>query len=323
MMKKPLIPLFVIYSLFGLAFGQNSVQLAVLPFSSLGVDDASTLTAHALLSQELARLGRFTIMAEKQVVEAAGQKSCFEKECALTLGQALQADQVLLCSLNRLGEKVIVQYLLLEVKSGSTLLNDNTTSNTIEDLETVMKRVALCVYSLKPFSETGQVGLITQKETDTPERKTARKYMGLSFGYLYPQNGYDNAERSFAMDLRTGYEMNRYTIGSQLAAQKGFAWNIYASYLLSVQDLCPYVGGAFGFHWVSHEQEPIYYIDQQNGYYNYQEDKRKGDGFEVRLHSGVRLFRTYNFQVLINVDYAVTFNDFDDRAIVFTIGLLR
>ncbi len=318
MLKKILL-----FALCTAAFSQTRVQLAVLPFSSLGIDDASTLTAHALLNQELEKFNRFTVLPEKQVSDAAGETACFEKECALAKGRLLQADQVLLCSLNRLGEKVIVQYWLLEVQSGHTLLSDNTTSNTIEDLETVMKRVALCVNDLKPFSQTSQVGLITQKETNEPERKSARKYMGFSFGYLYPQQGYDDAERSFAMDLRTGYEMNHYTIGSHIAANKGFAWNIYASYLLSVKDICPYVGGAFGFHWVSHEQEPIYYIEPQTGYYTYQEDKRKGDGFELRLHSGVRMFRTYNFQVLINVDYAVTFNDFDDRSVVFTLGLLR
>ena len=322
-MERAMLKKLLFFALCTAALSQNTTHLAVLPFSSLGIDDASRLTAQALLNQELGKFGRFTVLAEQQVVEAIGEKSCFDKECALATGRTLQVDQVLQCSLNRLGEKIIVQYWLLNVNSGSTLLNDNTTSNTIEDLETVMKRVALCVHDLKPFAQTSQVGLITQKETNVPERKSARKYMDFSFAYLYPQEGYDHADRSFAMDLRTGYEMNRYTIGSQLAANRGFAWNIYASYLLSVKDICPYVGGAFGFHWISHEQESEYYFDPANGYYTYREDERKGDGFEVRLHSGVRLFRTYNFQVLINVDYAITFNDFDDRAVVFTIGLLR
>jgi hypothetical protein len=212
--------------------------------------------------------------------------------------------------------------LLVDVKSGNNLLNDNVTSSSVGDLETVMKRVALCVTLLKPFDETGQIGLITKKETLEPRRKNAHKYMGLSFGYLYPQNGYDDKQRHFAMDLRTGFEMNKLTIGSQLAIQHGFAWNIYGSYLLTKTDVCPYLGGAFGFHWVSHETRTVYYIADQ--YYPIpQEDKRKGDGFELRLHSGMRLFRTFNFQVLVNVDYAVTLNDFDDRAVIFTIGLLR
>ena len=152
----------------------DRVRLAILPFATLGVDDASTLTAQSLLHQELDKLNKMEIIPEKQTTEAVGGQTCFEKDCALKVGHALAADRVLLCSLNRLGEKVIIQYFVVAVKDGSYLLNDNTTSTTVEDLEVVMKRVAVCVTTLKPFSETAQVDLITQKEALEPQRKSAR-----------------------------------------------------------------------------------------------------------------------------------------------------
>ncbi len=297
-------------------------RLGVLPFATLGIDEASALTAQALFRQELDKSGRYELMPANEIQEKAGDRFCSEAACGYALGRSLNADQVLLCSLNRLGEKVIVQYLLLDVAGTRILLNDNTTANSVEDLETVMKRMALSVITLKPLQETAQVGLITKKETLEPRRRSARKYMGLSFGYLYPQKGYDESSRSFAMDLRTGYEIDQVSLGSQLAIQKGFAWNIYASYLMTRTDVCPYIGGAFGFHWVSHESHGTMFTDA-NGYSYYREDGRKGDGFEFRAHSGLRLFRTYNFQILLNLDYAITLNDFDDRAVIFTIGLLR
>ena len=300
---------------------QSGGRMAILPFTTLGIDQASALTAQSLLRQEMEKLHGSQFIPEKATLEAAGEQGCFDKECAAELGRKLDADRVLLCSLNRLGEKVIVQYSVVDVKQGQYLLNDNTTSTSLEDLETVMKRVALCATTLRPFSETGQIGLITQKETLEPRRKAARKYMGLSFGYLYPQQGFDDEQRTFAADFRTGYEMNQFTVGSQIAVQHGFGWNIYTSYLFTDTDICPYLGGAAGFHWVSHETYPR--IMPQNGSYYSVEDNREGDGFEVRLHTGLRLFRTYNFQVLLNMDYSITFNDYDDRAIIFTIGLLR
>jgi len=52
-------------------------------------------------------------------------------------------------------------------------------------------------------------------------------------------------------------------------------------------------------------------------------DKKRGDGLELIASTGIKAFRTYNFQVLLNLDYSYTFNDFDDRSLVFTIGLLR
>ena len=119
-----------------------------------------------------------------------------------------------------------------------------------------------------------------------------------------------NVNRFFTLDFRTGTEINDFAIGMQLAARKGFAVNIYTTYLLSRKDVCPYIGGAFGFHWVSH---PGFDDD----------DDINCDGFEFTANMGVRLFHTYNFQVLFNFAYAVTFNDFDDKAIIFTIGLLR
>lgn len=301
----------------------QKTRLAVTPFATLGVDPASAQTAYALLRQELAKSEELVLLPEAPISEALQDRTCFETECAVALGRTLSADRVLLCSLNRLGEKVIVQYLLVDVAGAKNLLSDNTTSSTIEDLETVMKRIARCVQTLRPFEESGHVGLITQRETFEPRRKSARKYMGLSFGYLYPQNGYDEADRHFAADLRTGYEMSQFTVGSQLAVQHGFAWNIYGSYLLTDTDVCPYVGGALGFHWVSHESPSHWVYDGNQQYPYYEEDKREGDGFELRLHTGARFFRTYNFQVLLNLDYAISFNDFDDRALVLTIGLLR
>lgn len=300
----------------------KKLRLGVLPFTTLGIDEASALTAQALLRQELDKSGRYELIPDTAMQEKAGDRFCSEAACGYALGRSLNAAQVLLCSLNRLGEKVIVQYLLLDIAETKILLNDNTTSNSVEDLETVMKRMARSILALKPLQETAQIGLITRRETLEPRRRSARKYMGLSFGYLYPQKGYEEPDRSFAMDLRTGYEIDQFSLGSQLAIQKGFAWNIYGSYLWTRTDVCPYIGAAFGFHWVSHETRGTMHTDA-NGCSYYREDERKGDGFEIRAHSGLRLFRTYNFQILFNLDFAVTLNDFDDRAVIFTIGLLR
>jgi hypothetical protein len=69
-----------------------------------------------------------------------------------------------------------------------------------------------------------------------------------------------------------------------------------------------------GFHWVSHEFD----------YYDYYTEREKrGDGIEVLISGGVLAFGTYDFRVLLNVDYSVTFNDYDDRALVLTIGIMR
>jgi len=83
--------------------------------------------------------------------------------------------------------------------------------------------------------------------------------------------------------------------------------------LFSKKDVCPYLGGAFGFHWVNHEH-----------IYDYGSSKsKKGDGFEIAANGGVKLFHTFDFQVMANLAYSYTFNNYDDEALIFTVGLLK
>ena len=303
---------------FGLTLGQTggsgptdtSAQapgkMAILPLHSLGIDYVSTQTAELLLRQEVGKLVTVEMISESNTRRVAGDTPCTDVACAAEIGEKLGADQVVFCSLSRLGEKIVIQYGLADVASRKGLIMDNTTSETVEDLEAVMKRVAASIVSRKPIDQTAEVGAIMERETGVPRRRSALGVNGISFGYLYPQNGYDNDDRSFTFDYRRGYEMERIAVGAQFALRKGIALNIYTSYLITKTDFCPYIGGAFGFHWISHSDK-----------------NKRSDGFEFIINTGIRAFRTYNFQVLLNFDYAFALNDFNDEAIVFTIGLLH
>ena len=288
----------------------SAETLAVLPFYSLGIDEISIQIAESILKNDIQKLSTMHIISQNKTIESLAGEQCTEVVCAVEIGKKLDADLVLITNLSKLGEKIIIQYNLVDVNKGQSTVLDNTTSNTIEDLEVVMKRIAMSVVEQKPLAQTVEVGAIMEKEDDIPKRRSARRFWGLSFGYLYPQHGYDkDYERSFTLDLRSGYEIGNIAVGLQLAARYGFASNIYSSYLFSKKDICPYVGGALGFHWVAH-----------NDWYD---NNKRSDGMEFIANAGIRAFRTYNFQVILNIDYAITFNDFDDRALIITIGLLK
>jgi TolB-like protein len=284
----------------------SAETIAVLPFYSLGIDEISIQTAESILKNDIQKLSSLHIISQEKTIESLAGEQCTEVVCAVEIGKELDADLILIMNLSKLGEKIIIQYNLVDVNKGQSTVMDNTTSNTIEDLEVVMNRIAMSVVEQKPFAQTVEVGAIIEKEEDTPRRRSGKKFIGLSFGYLYPQHGYDkDYERSFTLDLRSGYEVGNVAVGLQFAARYGFASNIYASYLFSKKDICPYAGGALGFHWVFHE------------------DNQRSDGIEFIANAGIRAFRTYNFQVILNIDYAFTFNDFNDRALIITIGLLK
>jgi hypothetical protein len=183
-----------------------------------------------------------------------------------------------------------------------------------------MKRIASNIVEMKTTEENAQVGNIVKEETEEPLRRSSRKNIGLSFGYLFPQNGYDNNDdKSFTINLHLDYELEELAVGLLLGARNGFAMNVYGEYLFSSTDICPYAGGAFGFHWVSHEQHQITPYDPGSPVNTI---NKKSDGFELTFNTGFRLLHTYNFQVLLNLEYIMTFNDYDDQAIVFTIGIL-
>jgi hypothetical protein len=304
-------------------FSQSAVpkKMAILPFNAIGVDETSAQTAESILRLEIGKLSAVDIVSEKRMVQNVGADTCADLNCAVEIGRNLDADQVVLCKLARLGEKIIVQYFLADVSTQKLIIEDRMTAVHVEDLDEVMKRVAASLVKSESAEKTAEVGVITEQETQTPRRRTARKTSGFSFGYLYPRHGYDDSKRSFAMDFRTGAELQNVAVGMQLFIRKGFGMNIFTSYLFSKKDVCPYLGGAFGFHWVSHDHYSDYYYTT-DGYYQ-EREKKEDDGFELNLDAGVRLFHTYNFQIIVNLGYSYTINDYDDQAVLFTFGLLR
>lgn len=283
-------------------------KLAIVPLNSIGIEPAYVQTAESLLRMEINRIGNLDIISERRTREAMEDDYCDDTECAIEIGKAVKADQVLLCNLNALGDKIIVQYNLLEVATGKRLVTDQTTALNVEDLEAVMKRVAISVATKQPFNKNVEVGTVVGKESFESLRRAARYNFGIGFGYLFPSYGYDDDNRSFTINAYLDYEVPDYAVGLMIGARNGFAINLYGNYLFSKTDICPYLGASLGFHWVAHER---FFLDD-----------KEGDGIGLGLIGGIRLFHTYTFQLFIQGEYIMTFNDFNDKAFVFTLGIL-
>ncbi len=306
----------------GLLYAQEEkiTSMLILPFDANGIDPVYVQTAQSILRVEIRKYGKIGVISEAKTEESLNGSDCFTTDCAVDVALHAGADQVAGCRLAALGEKIIVQYFLMNVSSGKPILMDQISAVSIEDLEPVMKRVASNIVEVKASGSNVQVGNIVQEETVEPLRRSSRKNIGLSFGYVFPQEGYDNDKKSFSLNLHLDYEMEVLAVGMLFGVRDGFAMNVYGDYLFSKTDICPYLGGAFGFHWVSHNRdnftvatEPGYTVDNSS---------RDTDGFELTFNTGLRILHTYNFQILLNLEYIITFNDYNDKAIVFTIGIL-
>ena len=282
-------------------------KIAVLPFTYNGVDSVFVQTADAMLRLEISRLDSFNLIQQKLTSEVLLNNDCIfsDNDCAVKIGNELGAEQVLTGNLSALGDKIIVQYFLIDVLTSEDIIIDQITAANVEDLEVVMKRIAKSINEKKSINQDVEVGQVTETETKNSLRRGSNKNIVVSFGYLYPSNGYDDIDNSLVFDLRYGFELDEAALGLMLGIRSGFAMNIYGQYLFTKTDFCPYLGGALGFHWVSHDL----FGD-------------KADGFELSLNTGIRAFRTYSFEILINFEYIITFNKFNDRAFVFTVGIL-
>ena len=286
----------------------STQKLVIVPLNSIGIEPVYVQTAESILRMEINRTSALNIISERRTREFMEDDYCDDTECAIEIGNALNADQVLLCNLNALGEKIIVQYSLIELPSGRRLVTDQTTALNVEDLEAVMKRVAVSVVTKQSFNKNVEVGSVVGKESVESLRRAARYNFGIGFGYLFPSHGYDNDNRSFTINAYLDYEVPDYAVGLMIGARNGFAINLYGNYLFTKTDVCPYLGASLGFHWVAHD--------------NFFFDNQEGDGIGLGLIGGIRLFHTYTFQLFIQGEYIMTFNDYNDKAFVFTLGIL-
>lgn len=291
----------------------TSGKIAVLPFVSSDIDPASVQTAESLLRMDLGKVSLLDVISEKKVLAAIGDNECTDEECAIDIGKKLDADEVLLCKLNPLGEKIIIQYILVETSTDKNILAEQATATSLEDLDVVMQRVALSVVNHNPFSDNVEVGNVVNQETIEPKSRASRFNFGVGFGYLFPTDGYDNDDKSFTFNLYFDYEIPDVAVGMMLGARNGVAIALYGNYLFSRTDLCPYIGGGLGFHWVYHDGSTSS---------NTTGSETNEDGIGLGLGAGLRILHTYDIQLFINVEYIITFNDYNDKSIVLTIGIL-
>lgn len=305
----------LLLNLFPSAFAQE--RLAVLPLRGNGVEASTQESVYSLLSADIRKLKKYEVISEQEILLLVGDQVCSDIECAVAIGKQARAAQVVFGSLNKLGEKIILQYSLVDVSTGEVLISDNLSALRVEDLDQVAGRVATSIVQQTPAAKTVEVGSVTEQEALEPGTRKANSSWGIAFGYLYPDKGYDDKRRIIVWDFRSLYEMRSLAVDALFGLRNGISLNVGFLYLFSRKDFSPFAGAGVGFHAVSHEK----YYDYPYSYHGQQEEP--GDGIEFLVKSGLLAFRTYDFRVIATIEYSMTLNDFDDRAVVFTIGVMR
>lgn len=291
-----------------LALAARAERVGVAPVGGSALDGDEARVARSLLINELQKASPGDLVAE---LDDGGRGEASAVEW-LELARSLAFDRLAIASVDRLGAKLILQVRLLDVATERSLLADSTPLSSLDQLDMAMRRAAQSIARQRPMERTREVGEVFEDEGLDGRSRRALEPTTLVAGYLYPSGaGYDGDSRRFTATLSHGIEDRNLAAGASVSWRGGPALLLYSDWLARPKDVCPYLGAAAGFHWVRHEE-----ISSRG-----ETDHDYDDGFHLALRGGLLLYRTYDFQLVLQVERAWTFNDSKDAAWLLTLGL--
>jgi hypothetical protein len=300
------------------ATGQTATL--ILPFHTVGVSDTTATVTRDLLAGELESRGVSLLGRAGALGLPSGPEGCDEIECATTLAQERQAAQVVFGSLSQLGEKIIVRVRALRVGDAAPYYTEQLSALTEEDLDTVMRRVAEGIAAGRANSDQATIESVTREETKAPNRRAGRSGIGVRAGAIFPDGDSYGGDRLTSLRLVYKFEGRGFIIES--TALLGLAWNgstaewtpldVFAGRLFGKGDVAGYLGGGLGIRSLAVERDvacrqcpPGDYCDCDYT------DTESATTLSADVGGGLIAFRTYSYQIVVDLRYHYVFADFD------------
>jgi TolB-like protein len=126
----------------------EATRIAILDFEPIGVPESEAATVSELFRSALFNTRRFTVIERSRMGEIFEEQGfvlsgCTDVECAVTAGQILGVEVILIGSLSRLGSKYILTVRGVDVSDARVVLNETAEhSGAVEDLSEVVNRLA-------------------------------------------------------------------------------------------------------------------------------------------------------------------------------------
>lgn len=292
----------------------------VLPWRTVGVSDTTAAVARDLLVGELEGRGISMLGRDEAQPLPAGLQGCDEVECATALARERQAAQVIFGSLSQLGEKVIVRVRALRVGEATPYYTDQISALTEEDLDTVMRRIAEGIAAGRANSDRATIESVTREETKTPRRRAGRSGIGLRAGAIFPDGNSYGDDRLTSLRLVYKYEANEFIIES--TALLGVAWgggtvewmplDVFAGRVFGKGDGAVYAGGGLGIRSVHVERDAACPACDPGTYcYCDETISDSATTLSADIGGGFIAFRTYSYQIVVDLRYHYVFESFD------------
>ncbi|MBD3180241.1 MAG: hypothetical protein GF417_12060 [Candidatus Latescibacteria bacterium] len=287
-----------------LTAGSSSASENVLlfRFRSTGVDEQLLDAVDQVFGDALTASGVYSPVRAYEVV---GNVQCYTPLCASGFAEDAGYRKALIGSLTRFGNKIIVNISLVEAGSSEVLHTAEGSSKTVEDLDIVLKRMARSISSGKTVEDTAEVGMITERDMEAGRRRSSFTTKGLRAGFLLPVgDSYGIAERLTSVDFVVQHDMLDYFLSGKTGVKWssgawGFTWlHTRIGRYFSRGDFSPFISAGLGL-----ESLKIEYEELENGRRSEYSDSKTG--FILSAGGGIALFRTYDFQFQLDLDYYI------------------
>ncbi len=306
-----------------------AAKIGVLALKPVGVDQETAEIVANLFAAELSNYG-YRVVNPDGMDAAAGEKlACYESDCAIEAGLTAKVEQVAFGSVSRLGEKHIVQVSVVNVLTEEVIWSGSLSAKTAEDLDMVAKRLAKSIVEGKEPEKTVEVGIVTEEEEEEPLRRRAFFVTGFKFGTLIPLGGYGGSGALMYGAATLWYEIPNMAVeatysfgfsGDLSDVEQGKASeqviDISLLYFLNKGDVTPFLKAGAGMSVLG------LYDDTGTAY-----GEGAAVGLGVNVGGGFVMFRTYDFRLVLETTYNISFVDvsgFDSphHGPKFTLGLL-
>ncbi len=282
-----------------------SERVLVFRFRGTGVDEDLLDAVAALFDQALDGEGRYQAVPAFEVI---GDVECREADCAAVRAREAGYGKAIIGSLTRLGSKVIVGVKLVDAAKRDVIQATEGAALSEEDLDVVLKRIAIAISKGKTIDATAEVGLITESEYTDVRKRDSFSTGGLRAGFMWPLAGsYGGVDRMTAIDLVFQHDTKDYFLAGKSGLNWGgdferdgssaFGLTLFEAKIgryLSRNDFSPFVSAGLGISWTR-----IRMAGPEG------EETDRGSGLSLSVGTGFAAFRTFDFQFQLGLDYII------------------
>ena len=280
----------------------NAKNIGILPLKTVGIEDNIIEAVHQLIGSELSTYG-YTVLLPDEIEENLGREiECYNKSCAAAIGNQMGLEKVMFGSVTKIGKKYIVSSVVIESQSGNIVFSDKVTSQTAEDLDVCISRLAKSMEYGKEVEKTVEVGKIMESEIEIgAKRKKAFFASGVGFGMGMPVTGYDDIDGTLNYyEWKGWYETPKFAAevawywGSEIGDSDISEWALGISFLyfFNTTDFSPFLSLGLARKSIT----TLYYLDYS-------------DGIALEAGAGLVVFRTYDFRLVLDGRLSTSFVD--------------